>query len=154
MNDWAPARPLRAEDGRPRKGVFSFRCEWIAKAKAVCGTPACARVRSVALVRVCEALPVRREMGWGRWMGGRFTLLLSLCSLLVCLNLPTTIRPLITRHGLLPPSSHCLFHLPPSFYSSSTAPVIHLSCTIASPPPSFILWTLPFPFLGHFPLSR
>lgn len=116
MNDWA-------WDGRRWQAMR--RCVLIYaaannKPKAVCGTPVCARMQSVALVRVCKAPPVRREMGWGRWMGGRFTLLLSLCSLPVCLNLPTTTHPLITPYCLLPPSL--------TVYFSS----LHLS---APPPP-------------------
>lgn len=109
-----------------RRRVFIYVVAYSSQ-KAVCGTPVCARMRSVALVRVCKALPVRREMGWGRWMGGRFTLLLSLCSLPVCLNLPTTTHPLITCYCLLPPSL--------TVYFSS----LHL----ATPPPSLQLFIYP-----------
>lgn len=76
-------------------------------------------------------------------MGGRFTLLLSLCSLPVCLNLPTTTHPLITWYSLLPPSLTVYFsslHLstPPLSLQLSSYPSILLSFTIASlfPKPS------------------
>lgn len=108
--------------------------------KAMCGTPVCAHMQSVALV--CKALPVRGEMGWGRWMGGRFTLLLSLCSLPVCLNLPTTTHPLITCYCLLPHSFTYLFS---SFHLSSPLPSIPFYFTAASPFPNSHL-TLIFTF--------
>lgn len=87
-------------------------------------------------------------------MGGRFTLLLSLCSLPVCLNLPTTIHPLITRYCLLPPFPHCLFLLPPPFYSSSFAPAIHPSLHHSQshlPPPLFFFTNLHLLSLPHAP---
>lgn len=122
IEPWKDSQPTM----RGHKKVHVHLCGGVSQLKALCGTPVCARMRSVALVGMCKALPVRREMGWGRWMGGRFTLLLSLCSLPVCLNLPTTTHPLIT---LLPSPSlpHCLFLLFLPFHPSSITTVIHLS---------------------------
>lgn len=72
-------------------------------------------------------------------MGGRFTLLLSLCSPPVCLNLPTTVRPLITRY--------CL-PLPPSPLSIS--PPVHLP----TPPPASLHHSQSHPtFLFFLPLT-
>lgn len=57
-------------------------------------------------------------------MGGRFTLLLSLCSLPVCLNLPTTTHPLITCYCLHPPSLTVYFS---SLHLSTPPPLLQLS---------------------------
>lgn len=83
-------------------------------------------------------------------MGGRFTLLLSLCSLPVCLNLPTTTHPLITCYCLLPPSLTVYFsslHLstpPPSLQLSIYPSIVHNCITFSK---------LSFTFSSSHPLS-
>lgn len=89
-------------------------------------------------------------MGWGRWMGGRFTLLLSLCSLPVCLNLPTTTHPLITCYCLHPPSLTVYFsslHLstPPPLLQLSIYPsIVHNCITFFQTLTYFLFLTRPF----------